>query len=626
MTERKLLEQALRAHRAGRLDKAKNLYKQVLAIEPRDPDALHLLGVATLQEGNANGAIELIEQAIRQQPGNPAFHGNLGQAYLAAERIPEAYAAFERAAALDPVNPQFATAAASCLALQGAVAEAERRLRAVTQQHPHYALAWLNLAHAVRDQGRLQEAVPLYRRAAELEPACAEAHMGLGAALHALGHFEEAERAYRTQLALEPQAEAAACNLASLLIDCGKFAEAASLVRAALARHRDSAELHWMLGSALAYQGRLAQALGAFRAASEISPQDARARWGQGLALLETGATEEGLAQLERASKLQPESADFHYGLAGVHLGLGNLRAGWAEHRWRPSRARFVEKLSGLALETDLPESLAGKKLCLLREQGLGDELFFLRFAPSLKARGAHLTYRAHPKIASILARVPALDRVIAGEEPLPAAEHVLLIGDLPLALRSDATPPPLPLVPLARPLEALRARLAGLGPPPYLGVSWRAGTAPEQQRGIAWGWFKEVPPARLGTALRRVRGTVLSLQRNPAAGETEQFAAAIGRPVHDFSAANEDLEEMLALLALLDDYIGVSNTNMHLRAGVGKTARVLVTRPHEWRWMLSGRESPWFPGFRIYRQGPDGEWDRALAELEQDLRTECGG
>jgi hypothetical protein len=76
----------------------------------------------------------------------------------------------------------------------------------------------------------------------------------------------------------------------------------------------------------------------------------------------------------------------------------------------------------------------------------------------------------------------------------------------------------------------------------------------------------------------------------------------------------------MLALLALIDDYIGVSNTNMHLRAGVGKTARVLVPCPAEWRWMAKGNRSPWFPGFSIYRQENNGDWSNALAQLAADL------
>src|SRR5262249_16846668 len=97
--------------------------------------------------------------------------------------------------------------------------------------------------------------------------------------------------------------------------------------------------------------------------------------------------------------------------------------------------------------------------------------------------------------------------------------------------------------------------------------------------------------------------------------------SALSGRTLQDFSHLNDDLEGMLALLALLDDYVGVSNTNTHLRAAAGKTGRVLVPCPAEWRWMNAGGESPWFPGFRVYRQDFNGSWEKAFRELSDDLQ-----
>jgi hypothetical protein len=76
----------------------------------------------------------------------------------------------------------------------------------------------------------------------------------------------------------------------------------------------------------------------------------------------------------------------------------------------------------------------------------------------------------------------------------------------------------------------------------------------------------------------------------------------------------------MAALLSLVDEYVGVSNTNMHLRAGVAKAARVLVPFPPEFRWMNRGDEVPWFPGFTVYRQSSAHEWQPALARLGKDL------
>jgi len=166
-----------------------------------------------------------------------------------------------------------------------------------------------------------------------------------------------------------------------------------------------------------------------------------------------------------------------------------------------------------------------------------------------------------------------------------------------------------------------MRRRLAALGPPPWIGITWRAGTPPEAQfarddRSL----FKQIDPLLVAGALAGLPGTVLVLQREPRADEVAALGAALPGRVHDLSAANDDLEDMLALLSLLGEYVGVSNTNMHLRASAGRTARVLVPYPAEWRWMARGRESPWFPGFRVYRQTLTGRWDRALAELRADL------
>jgi hypothetical protein len=165
-----------------------------------------------------------------------------------------------------------------------------------------------------------------------------------------------------------------------------------------------------------------------------------------------------------------------------------------------------------------------------------------------------------------------------------------------------------------------MQQQLAALGPPPYLGLTWRAGTAPERQRGSGWSLHKAIPLDPLGAVLRQVDATWIALQRHPEPGEIGRLADLAGKPLHDLTALNDDLESMLALLALIDDYAGVSNTNMHLRAAAGRAAKVLVPQPPEWRWMAAGGKSPWFPGFRIYRQEFDGNWGNAFDRLATDL------
>ncbi len=208
-------------------------------------------------------------------------------------------------------------------------------------------------------------------------------------------------------------------------------------------------------------------------------------------------------------------------------------------------------------------------------------------------------------------------DRVVGQDDEGGPFDHVAHVGDLPYLLgMTDASdiPPSIELPVLPERVSGMRGRLAGLGPPPHIGVTWRAGT---QKRNHL---SKIAPLERLAAALRPIGGTVVVVQRNPAAGEIEAFADMLGRDAHDFTALNDDLEGMLALVDLLDDYVCVSNTNLHLRAVRGRASRVLVPHPPEFRWMASGEESPWFPGTRVYRQTTDRDWNPAFAALERDL------
>jgi hypothetical protein len=186
--------------------------------------------------------------------------------------------------------------------------------------------------------------------------------------------------------------------------------------------------------------------------------------------------------------------------------------------------------------------------------------------------------------------------------------------------------PPSVRLRPLPEKIAALREQLQALGAPPYIGVTWRAGTPPEEQNSVTWLLWKSIRLEGLADALRGAQATFVALQRKPAAGEIDALSTALGRPVHDFTALNEELEGMLALLALLDDNVAVSNTNVHLREAVGRTSRVLVPAPAEWRWRQSGAASPWFPGTAIYRQSLQGNWSAALGALGRDLALNYGG
>lgn len=644
-----LLETGLRRMQEGQMVQARLLCEQALKLTPQHPDALHLLGVIALQSGEHAAAVEPLRKALAIRPDHPEYQANIAYAYVGLKRYQEAAASFERAARLAPHDPDIQLGIANCLALEGKTAEAEAAFRHLVARHPGYALGWFNLANALKDQKRYEEARELYVRTTQLAPQLAEAHCNLGVALHKLARLEEAERSFRICLAHKPDLVPAYISLAITLNNLRRHAEAEASCREALARDPAQKNAWPVLGRAIGGQRRWHEALQCFERAVKEFPESSDALGDLGDALARVGRFDEALDALDRACNLENVSSFTRFSRAVLLLSLGRIAEAAIEMVGRHERSEFVERHPHITLASKLPRDLQGQDICLLSEQGIGDQVFFLRYGPLLKARGCRVTYHGTRKILSVLARVTVLDRVLPRTDVLTAADHTVFIGDLPYLLADSETspnlpratraslampfswhcrvywpelPPPLVLQPLPERVAAVTERLHRLGPPPYVGLTWRAGTGPQEQRGHVWYLYKEIPLGSLASGLNSVGGTLIALQRRPGAGEIAKLSALVGRPVHDESAANEDLEEMLALLAVLDDYIGVSNTNMHLRAGVGKTARVLVPWPADWRWMAVGAESPWYPGFPIYRQKLDGDWSDAMAGLARDLST----
>lgn len=623
---------------------------RALALQPDHPDALNLMGTVLLQLGQAESAVDYLERAARARRSHPDVLGNLAQVYFALGRHEDAREAFLKASRLEPGRAQFQMGAANSLAMLGRLSEAEVLLRRLASRHPDDALIWFNLGNVLRDQDRTADSIDCFGKALAIDPRHIDARNNLGGVLQKNHQFEAAEREYRACIELAPDYPIAKCNLASVLIDVGRFQEAEIVLREVVAAEPDLSEARAFLGAALGHQGRLREAMEQHREAARLSPSNPRAVETYMSALLENGQIEEGLRWLDRALELSPGSLTVQQSAYSALLAHGYMAEGWAAYESRPAYVELSQKHAGLTLARQLPAQLAGRHVCLLREQGLGDEVFFLRFAQQLKAAGARVTYQSTNKIRSLFTRLDCLDEVLPEDAPVPHADVTMLVGDLPRAFaRFDASPLPLrtnsrkvivtreysrriavfeppiartlTLRPLADAMSMMRKRLSDVGKPPYIGLSWKGGTPPELQlAGSSWLLFKEIGIPDLAAALKGVRATFVALQRKPPAGEIEKFSRLLDRDVHDFTDLNDDLEKMLAVLALIDEYIGVSNTNMHLRAAAGRTARVLVPQPAEWRWMASGAASPWFPGFSIYRQSSGGHWAGALARLRLDL------
>lgn len=428
-------------------------------------------------------------------------------------------------------------------------------------------------------------------------------------AAHQQGRIDEAERGYREVLEKDPGNAIATHYLGMVAWQRGDPAGAEAMMREALRANGAIPDFHNNLGLLLRDTGRIDEALACFRATLAADAGWYEAHNNLGLALEAAGRPEEAIAAYREAIAAQPAFAAAHQNLARALLASGDFAAGWAHYRWRLA-AQGIARTVPPARAAALAASLHGRRFVLRSEQGLGDVLFFLRFAPELVRRGAALAFRGDPRLHAMLARSGLFTLGIEGDDASDAGVETVYVGDLPGLLEAHDParfPHALDLSPLPQRVARMRALLEAAGPRPWTALTWRAGVA---SSGPARTQVKELAPAQLGAALHGARGTWIGIQRLPRPGEREAMSAAIGADVGDFSEANDDLEDMLALLSLVDGYVGVSNANAHLRASVGGTMEVLVPHPPEWRWGLAGEASPWFRSMRVIRQQPDGRWD----------------
>jgi protein O-GlcNAc transferase len=203
------LQTAFAHQMAGRADQAEHIYRRLLQIQPRNADALHLLGILAGDRGDFSGAIESIGKAIAIDPSNHSYHANLGKMFSSLDQPARAEACYRRAVKLKPDSA-------------------------------HYD----NLGTALRAQDKFKEAADNYRRALALNPDNATAHRNLADLLQIQGRYAEAAGSYRQALLLNPNSAEIFSNLGTTLQAQGKFAEAIENFRQALALDADNLRAH----------------------------------------------------------------------------------------------------------------------------------------------------------------------------------------------------------------------------------------------------------------------------------------------------------------------------------------------------------------------------------------------
>jgi predicted O-linked N-acetylglucosamine transferase (SPINDLY family) len=343
---RRLIEHGVSEHKKGNVAAAEADYREILAIQPEHPHALHLMGVLSHQRGDSETAIGLIEKAIRLAPLNADFFSNLGAAYYAKKRLDEAEASFRRGIELDPKNADSQSNLAAVLADRGQVREAIEHYKLACQARPdaprylsrlgelclahgHHAEAaeWLsrflvfepndgavhnNLAYCYERLGELKRAKVHYARAVELCPESPEINNNLGSVLGRLGEIEEAKKYFDKALSITPDKWENMANLAGTYLNRQDYTRALSIYEVLLEKRGDDARLWNDYACALSASGRNSDAIQAFNKSLELDPYNAETHNNIGTSLLRGNYRQAAIAAFKKAIDLRPRYLEPH--------------------------------------------------------------------------------------------------------------------------------------------------------------------------------------------------------------------------------------------------------------------------------------------------------------------------
>jgi len=382
LTIEQALQQAVEAHKVGKLQDAEALYRAILQAQPKHPDANHNLGVMAVSLNKTEAALPLFKIALEANPNQGQFwlsyidalikekqfdnarnvleqgkkRGLVGEKVDVLEAQLTPIALVEKSESILPKQPSSFTQQNKTVSVKkknsssnqinpnqvrspsqvevnallehyqkGRYDSAENLAKTITHKYPDHQFGWKVLGAVFGQTGRLQESLIANQRAVAISPNDAQAHCNLGATLKELGRLEDAEASCKKAIAIKPDYAEAHCNLGNTLQELGRLEDAETSYKKAIAIKPDLAEAHYNLGATLKELGRLEDAEASYKKAIAIKPEYANAHSNLGFTLKELGRLEDAETSYKKAIAIKPHLAEAHNNLGNLLQELGRL-------------------------------------------------------------------------------------------------------------------------------------------------------------------------------------------------------------------------------------------------------------------------------------------------------------
>jgi tetratricopeptide (TPR) repeat protein len=646
--------------RAGDLEAAEALGRELLQVRPGSADLWHLLGVLALRQGRPADALAPLDHALGLAPDTVTIIADRALAAERLGRLDQALADLDRLLALQADH-------AGAWVVRGRILRAQDRPadsldsfeRALTYQ-PALPEALHGRSHALAALGRATEALGGYDQALRASPGMVDAWLGKGNVLLTLKEAEQALTCFDRALTLietSPSGQSsvqthahALCFRADALRVLGRHDEALAGIDRALELLPDDADAWIGRGRILLEMRAFEDALTCYDHALRWRPDDAKAHDHRSRALREIGRYEESLRSSEKSLQLKPDdsgalnsranslrmlgrvaealevypraiaAADaagpLRFNHAVCLLVSGDFERGWPEYEYRWT----LESMSRRKPRFHQPvwlgkEPVAGRRILLHAEQGLGDTIQFCRYAPMVAALGATVILGVQSELRALLISLEGVTEVVDRSDAPPVFEAYCPLLSLPLAFRTTLATVPARVPYLAVPdghLANWRGRL-GARRAPRIGLVWSGNKDHMNDHHRSLPLVLLAPLGALGFELH-------CLQRDLRPDDVPSFALAGRIAFHGPDLL--DFADTAALIVQMDVVITVDTSVAHLAGALGRPVWLLLPFAPDWRWMLERNDSPWYPTMRLFRQPAPHDWGTVIDDVMAALAS----
>ena len=364
---------------------------------------------------------------------------------------------------------------------------------------------------------------------------------------------------------------------------------------------------------------RVDDALACINKALKLKPNYHDALNNRGNIFKELQNFEKALADYDKAISIKPDFGDAHFNKAMLLLLKGDFETGWRLWEWRWKQQNF----SSAPRDFRQPQwggerQIAGKTILLHSEQGLGDTVQFIRYAPLVAELGATVIVEAPQVLHPLLGTVGGIDRIIGKQDSLPDFDLHCPMMSLPLAMQTtlETVPRQDRYFSTPRSLREKWTQRLGSGQKARVALAWRGNpeNTDDHNRSMR---LEEIAPHLSDSFEWLCLHHDLSRQEKRLAGTIDHLRVPLD--------ADTDLDDAAALCDLADLVVTVDTSFAHIAGALGKPVFVMLKYTPDFRWMMHRSDTPWYDGMTLFRQQDRGHWETPIRDVMAALQAHLG-